>query len=50
MTVLRWGVSSYSMHTKFEGDERRFAEKFALGARAGKYAIHGGGAGEGAGV
>ncbi len=38
------------MHTKFEGDERRFAEKFALGARAGKYAIHGGGAGEGAGV
>ena len=31
------------MHTKFEGDERRFADKFALGARAGEYAIHGGG-------
>lgn len=31
------------MHTKFQGDEKAFAEKFALGNRAGEYAIHGGG-------
>ena len=31
------------MHKKFEGDETAFANKFALGPRAGEYAIHGGG-------
>ena len=31
------------MHVKFQGDEWKFAEKFALGAKAGEYAIHGGG-------
>lgn len=41
--VLRWGVSSYSLGRKFEGDEGAFREKFMLGERAGEYAIHGGG-------
>lgn len=41
--VLRWGVSSYSLGRKFEGDEAAFREKFLLGDRAGDYAIHGGG-------
>lgn len=31
------------MHNKFKGDEEAFAAKFALGHRAGEYAIHGGG-------
>ena len=31
------------MHMKFGGDEKKFAEKFALETRAGEYAIHGGG-------
>ena len=31
------------MHKKFGGDEATFAHKFALGPRAGEYAIHGGG-------
>ena len=31
------------MHTKYQGDEQKFAEKFVLGPRAGDYAIHGGG-------
>lgn len=31
------------MHNKFQGDEVKFAEKYALGAKAGEYAIHGGG-------
>ena len=30
------------MHNKFMGDEVKFAEKYALGASAGQYAIHGG--------
>ncbi|MCJ1233377.1 hypothetical protein MMC14_001333 [Varicellaria rhodocarpa] len=41
-TVLRWGCSSWYMHVKFGGEEWRFAEKYALGVRAGEYAIHGG--------
>ena len=41
-TVLRFGVSSWYMHNKFQGDEKAFAEKYALGASAGEYAIHGG--------
>lgn len=41
--VLRWGVSSYSLGRKFEGDEAAFAAKFMLGESAGRYAIHGGG-------
>lgn len=31
------------MHNKFQGDEVKFAEKYTLGAKAGEYAIHGGG-------
>ena len=30
------------MHVKFQGDEGDFAAKFALGSKAGDYAIHGG--------
>lgn len=41
-TVLRWGVSSWYMHNKFQGDEVAFAAKYGLGASAGEYAIHGG--------
>ncbi|PVH95653.1 hypothetical protein DM02DRAFT_600503 [Periconia macrospinosa] len=42
-TVKRWGTSSYFMGRKFGGDEDAFAKKYALGERAGDYAIHGGG-------
>ena len=42
-TVLRFGCSSYYMHQKFQGDEKAFADKYALGSTAGEYAIHGGG-------
>lgn len=42
-TVLRWGVSTWYMHVKMTGDEGRFRDKYALGDRAGEYAIHGGG-------
>ncbi|KXL45550.1 hypothetical protein M433DRAFT_143802 [Acidomyces richmondensis BFW] len=42
-TVLRWGRSTWAMHHQFKGDEGAFAAKFALGDRAGEYAIHGGG-------
>lgn len=42
-TVLRFGVSSWYMHNKMEGNEIAFAAKYALGAQAGDYAIHGGG-------
>ncbi len=42
-TVLRWGVSSWYMHIKMGGDEVKFRDKYALGDRAGEYAIHGGG-------
>ncbi len=42
-TVLRWGVSSYYMHEKMMGNEGKFRDKYALGDRAGEYAIHGGG-------
>ena len=31
------------MHCKFGGDEAAFRDKYALGASAGEYAIHGGG-------
>lgn len=31
------------MHNKYSGDETAFAAKFSLGAKAGDYAIHGGG-------
>ncbi|KAH9909695.1 hypothetical protein F4778DRAFT_775610 [Xylariomycetidae sp. FL2044] len=40
-TVLRFGVSSWYMQVKMGGDERAFAEKYALERR--EYAIHGGG-------
>ncbi|KAK6592696.1 DUF967 domain protein [Botrytis cinerea] len=42
-TVLRWGVSTWYMWCKFEGDEGAFARKYGLGNGAGDYAIHGGG-------
>jgi uncharacterized protein (UPF0303 family) len=42
-TVLRFGVSSWWMHNKMEGDETGFANKYVLGESAGEYAIHGGG-------
>ena len=42
-TVLRWGVSTWYMGCKFQKDEKKFAETFVLGERAGDYAIHGGG-------
>jgi uncharacterized protein (UPF0303 family) len=42
-TVLRWGVSSWALNNKYKGDEGAFAAKFALGTRAGEFAIHGGG-------
>jgi uncharacterized protein (UPF0303 family) len=42
-TVLRWGLSSWYMHNKMQGDEKAFAEKYMLGLSAGDYAIHGGG-------
>lgn len=41
--MLRWGVSSYSLGRKFDGDEGAFTAKFMLGESAGNYAIHGGG-------
>ena len=31
------------MHNKMKGDEAAFAAKYALGQRAGEFAIHGGG-------
>lgn len=45
-TVLRWGHSTWYMHCKFDGDDRKFAEEYGLwegdeGRRA--YAIKGGG-------
>jgi len=42
-TVLRWGVSTWFMSCKFNGDEVAFAAKYGLGNSAGEYAIHGGG-------
>jgi uncharacterized protein (UPF0303 family) len=41
-TVLRFGCSSWYMQKKFNGDEKKFAEKYGLGDKAGDYAIHGG--------
>ena len=54
-TVLRWGMSSWAMRAKMGGTEINqassvlydvegaFANKYALGATTGEYAIHGGG-------
>jgi len=42
-TVLRWGMSTWYMHCKFNGDEAAFRDKYGLGPSAGEYAIHGGG-------
>ncbi|KZF19725.1 hypothetical protein L228DRAFT_271045 [Xylona heveae TC161] len=41
-TVLRFGTSTWYMRAKC-GTEEAFKAKFALGERAGDYAIHGGG-------
>lgn len=41
---MRWGVSSWLWHCKFEGDEAAFAAKFGFSPEvAGQFAIHGGG-------
>lgn len=42
-TVLRWGVSTWYMHCKYNGDETAFRDVYGLGNSAGEYAIHGGG-------
>jgi len=47
-TVLRWGTSTLLQNYKMPAGpttakEEQFAAKFQLGARAGEYAIHGGG-------
>jgi uncharacterized protein (UPF0303 family) len=42
-TVLRWGFSTWYLSCKFAQDEKKFADKFALGDTASDYAIHGGG-------
>lgn len=42
-TVLRFGSSTWFAHNKFQGDELAFTAKYSLGAKAGEYAIHGGG-------
>jgi len=42
-SVQRWGVSSWALQKKYNGDEEAFAKKFSLGDRASEYAIHGGG-------
>lgn len=43
-TVERFGVSSWQMGRKFQGDDAAFATKFGLSTeQAGQYAIHGGG-------
>jgi uncharacterized protein (UPF0303 family) len=42
-SVLRWGVSTWALNNKYQGNEEAFAAKFALGTRAGEFAIHGGG-------
>ncbi|KAI0412354.1 hypothetical protein F5X98DRAFT_379840 [Xylaria grammica] len=42
--VLRFGVSSWYLQCKYQGDETAFRRKFGLGEEAaGQYAIHGGG-------
>ncbi|CZT23631.1 related to DUF967 domain protein [Ramularia collo-cygni] len=42
-STLRFGTSTWLLHNKYKGDELAFASKFSLGAKAGDYAIHGGG-------
>ncbi|KAF2864795.1 hypothetical protein BDV95DRAFT_613323 [Massariosphaeria phaeospora] len=42
-TVKRWGISSWQMGRKFDGDEDKFRMTYGLGEDAGSYAIHGGG-------
>ena len=41
--VLRFGCSTWLLNNKYAGDEAAFATKFTLGAKAGEFAIHGGG-------
>ena len=41
---MRFGVSSWGLHCKYNGDEPKFAAKFGMGPdQYSKYAIHGGG-------
>lgn len=43
-TVLRFGVSTWFMHCKFDADEEGFRAKYGMSAdQAQNYAIHGGG-------
>lgn len=42
-TVLRWGMSTWALNRKMNGDEELFKARYQLGDSAGEYAIHGGG-------
>lgn len=42
-SVIRFGASTWRLHVKHEGDEAAFAKKVGGEAKAGEYAIHGGG-------
>lgn len=41
--MLRFGASTWRLHVKYGGDEGVFAGKVGGEAKAGEYAIHGGG-------
>lgn len=42
-SVMRWGLSTWLLHCKYNGDEEAFAAKFGMSRDvAGQYAIHGG--------
>lgn len=41
--VIRFGVSTWQLQNKFEGNEEAFKSKMGLGESASGYAIHGGG-------
>lgn len=41
--VLRWGMSTFALNVKMNGDEEAFKTRYQLGDSAGEYAIHGGG-------
>lgn len=42
-SVIRFGASTWRLHIKHDGDEQAFASKVGGEAKAGEYAIHGGG-------
>lgn len=42
--MFRFGVPTWGMHVKFDGNEEAFRAKYGLGMEeGGRYAIHGGG-------